>query len=689
MRSLDLGVVVVKSAGQPENERILMFSTEQRKRSIKSNDVWIEIVQKKPKKKYEKLQTTAGKDLQIQQIAFFLDLALRCPFDECDDFFEKTELIVKEILDMRLQEHVLRRKRLISSALKEIGSTLSALEECERINFKSFCNNIIDSSASEAQDVELDLFEGGFEIFSLETSPLAFKPSFNFWIPVSKCHAIPIDQPPMFQFIPYFGDENGIGTELAQFLQQTLNLMEPPSPEEALEHELIGEILCISDCTASRLQSAWKSSEDECTKRELVFSRFLKFCFPDFDPQYLDVIESNLPKEIEAELEPPKALHRAFRCHFCRKCFKFGCLDHSDAVFPATLPANVANKEKKQFEPEECINCYKFNSEQNKPIELIPIEQEILKKCISLGFSPCEIASYMEIECAEMFAYLRNNFPSTIIPRFLPTLAAATSSATPERAHVAKPQLLKKYPVDIDATQRIPHVPCYHPGRECNESCACVNANMYCEKYCFCSDGCLNRFPGCNCTGPCINTVCPCYAAIRECDPDLCKKCCSTCPTDSEVCGMFGTKNCRNTAIQQGLSKRILIAKSFVDGLGAFAGESIKESEFICEYLGERVPEDEAERRGRIYDDYGCSYLFKLDREHTIDATILGAPIKFANHSNVNQNCYAKIVSVNGEYRIGIYALRAIAKGEELLFDYGYCKELKKFVNKDLPKRKK
>ena len=149
---------------------------------------------------------------------------------------------------------------------------------------------------------------------------------------------------------------------------------------------------------------------------------------------------------------------------------------------------------------------------------------------------------------------------------------------------------------------------------------------------------------------------------------------------------MFGTKKCRNTAIQQGLSKQILIGQSFVDGLGAFAGENIKESEFICEYLGERVPEDEAERRGRIYDDYGCSYLFKLDREHTIDATIFGASIKFANHSNVNQNCYAKVVSVNGEYRIGIYALRAIAKGEELLFDYGYRKDQKKFVNKDLPK---
>jgi SET domain-containing protein len=108
------------------------------------------------------------------------------------------------------------------------------------------------------------------------------------------------------------------------------------------------------------------------------------------------------------------------------------------------------------------------------------------------------------------------------------------------------------------------------------------------------------------------------------------------------------------------------VRSSKVHGLGVFAARAIRKGKRIVEYLGERVTHAEADSR---YDDKdendNHTFLFIVDRRTVIDAGVDGNDARFINHS-----CDPNCESITQDRRVFIEAIRNIAVGEELAYDY-------------------
>jgi len=100
-----------------------------------------------------------------------------------------------------------------------------------------------------------------------------------------------------------------------------------------------------------------------------------------------------------------------------------------------------------------------------------------------------------------------------------------------------------------------------------------------------------------------------------------------------------------------------------IHGTGGFARLAIPKGTRVIEYLGERIDKRESLRRCEANNEY----IFSLSAGQDLDGNFEWNPARFLNHSCA-PDCEAEL----DEGRIWIVALRDIAPGEEITFNYGF-----------------
>ena len=120
------------------------------------------------------------------------------------------------------------------------------------------------------------------------------------------------------------------------------------------------------------------------------------------------------------------------------------------------------------------------------------------------------------------------------------------------------------------------------------------------------------------------------------------------------------------TAVPHPGGRRIQVRRSGVHGKGVFALRPIAAGTTVIEYKGEVITWKEALRR-HPHDPSNPdhTFYFHIDDKRVIDGTHQGNAARWINHS-CEPNCEAD--EVDG--RVFVKALRDIAPGEELFFDY-------------------
>jgi SET domain/CXC domain len=389
---------------------------------------------------------------------------------------------------------------------------------------------------------------------------------------------------------------------------------------------------------------------------------------------------------------------------FCRQCYSFDCMQHGivptvpSVDIPDSTRADYLAVQERRDILERCATimppggCWFSRPETtgnpisgggtdgNGFVSLSLSARDLFEELRQhMGDDFCRITEMIRCVDEPSSSKLRcidvGLFASSQQARPRPKQPKATSSAKNRSKSVVPP-------AEINAMmggRRLDYTPCSHKGPCTQKVCICAQTGVNCEKYCSCNHTrvsgdrthtlgvCPRSFRGCNCKSAtaCLTNQCICVSTRRECDPDLCRSCgAGNAPGDA-------SRPCCNVGLRLGSRYRTIAGRSVVHGWGVFAGEHIPKSVLVGEYIGEVIKQEEAERRGRVYDELDYSFLFNITEKYAVDSTRMGSKLKYCNHSKA-PNCEPRLMRVGGDVRVGIYAKRPIALFEELFFDYGY-----------------
>jgi uncharacterized protein len=120
--------------------------------------------------------------------------------------------------------------------------------------------------------------------------------------------------------------------------------------------------------------------------------------------------------------------------------------------------------------------------------------------------------------------------------------------------------------------------------------------------------------------------------------------------------------------MNQRLAPGLRVAISMIDGKGCFAAVCFRQDQRIAEYVGEKIPVAEAERRQHAP---GKKCVCDIDKEWSIDGSLGGNGTQYINHS-CDPNAY---LVVSGG-RLFLHALRDITPTQEITAEYLYELEL-------------